>query len=127
MEPKDFLQQRWLVLGNWPGRQKDRYKIGEIITESTDPKQLPKNQYGELRFPLQWEESPLLFKKLNWWEEREIEIMKSIKYLKNFKRNQFYEVLQMVPAFSITEDNYSFKARNRRGQEIVGYVELTKD
>jgi hypothetical protein len=127
MIPVEFLKQRWLVLGNWPGRQPDRYHIGEIITEANGPNELPRNQYGELRFPLPWEDCPLLFQKLMWWEEREEELMKTVKYLKNTKRNQFYQVSEMVPAFSIEEDIYSFKAKNRRGQEIVGYIDLTKD
>lgn len=127
MEPTEFLKQRWLVLGNWPGREPGKFNTGDIITDDGNPKELPRDQNGNLRFRLQWEESPLIFQKLNWWEEREIETMKTIKYLKNVKRNQFYEVLQMVPAFSISEDIYSFKAKNRRGQEIIGYVDLTED
>jgi len=127
MTPKEFLRQRWLVLGNWPGRQPDRYDIGEIITEASGPNELPKNQYGELRFSLPWEDCSLLFQKLKWWEEREEEDMKTVKYLKNIKRNQFYEVLDMVPAISVNEDTYSFKAKNRRGQQIIGYIELTAD
>jgi hypothetical protein len=127
MTPQELLIQRWLVLGNWPGREPKKYNTGDIITDTGNPKELPRDQNGNLRFRLQWEECPLLFQKLKWWEERDEEVMKSVKYLKNTRRNQFYEVLQMLPAFSINEDIYSFKAKNRRGQEIVGYVDLTED
>jgi len=127
MIPAEFLIPRWLVLGNWPGRQKDRYYIGEIITETNNPNELPKNQYGELRFSLPWEDCPLLFQKLKWWEERNTETIQTVRYLKNIKRNQYYEVLEMVESFSIIEEAYSFKAKNHRGQTIIGYINLTED
>jgi hypothetical protein len=125
--PEDFLIPRWLVLGHWPGREPGKFNVGDIISDNGNPRELPLDQNGNRRFRLQWEECPCLFKKLKWWEEREISEMKSIKYIKNTKWNRFYQVLEMVPAFSISQDIYSFKAKNRKGQEVVGYIDLTDE
>ena len=93
MTHQQLLTPRWLVLGDWPGREHDKYVIGEIIIESTSPKELPRNQDGKLRWKMQWEKYPRLFRRLMWFEERNLEeLIEHVKFIRDSDTNEVYQV-----------------------------------
>lgn len=92
---EQLLVPRWLVLGDWPGRERGKYDIGDIITDSTSPKELPRDQNGNLRWKYEWEKYPRLFKRLMWFEERNLEeLSEHIKFIRDTDTNEVYQVFK---------------------------------
>lgn len=93
MTHQQLLLPRWLVLGDWPGREHDKFNIGDIITDSQSPKELPRDQNGNLRWRFEWEKYPQLFKMLWWWEKRDKnELGEHVKFIKDTDNNEVLPV-----------------------------------
>lgn len=90
----NFLKPRYKVIADYPGNP---YPIGAIGT--TDSEYWAQSNY-RLIISEAPDKYPHLFKKLEWWEHRTIEELKSVKYVKVITYRGYWRVGDIVPVNS---------------------------
>ncbi len=97
-----LLKPRYKVIADYPD---SKFKVGEILFVP-NPKEFPnwfqtnRRFNNEGRFEAVLEAYPHIFKKLEWWEHRTIEELKSIKYVKVIKYRGYWREGDVVPVYS---------------------------
>lgn len=70
---ENLLKPRWKVIANYPNSP---YKIGQILNNDWHEYDLPANElFSIATIYFEAHQYPAIFKKLEWWEERDIEEM----------------------------------------------------
>jgi len=87
MTTEELLKPRWKVIADFPFNT--YYKVGGVITD--DRLMAARNETGHAVFACEWNDYPNIFRKLKWWEERNIEDMpeyvKMLSYIKPCTNN----------------------------------------
>jgi len=74
---EELLKPRWKVIADFPFNT--YYKVGGVITD--DRLMAARNENGHAVFACEWNDYPNIFRKLEWWEEREPEDIGFVKWI----------------------------------------------
>jgi hypothetical protein len=93
MTVEELLIPRFKVIADYPTMDRNgNYMVGDILTDNGKTAVLKQN--GDAVFVCEWKKYPHLFKKLEWWEERNIEDMP--KYILGQNRGDWHYVKTAV-------------------------------
>lgn len=90
MTPEELLKPRYIVIADYPEIERHNIKIGDVITTEATAMYADKIQDGTPVVAIDHEIFPAIFKKLEWWEEREEEDMPD--YVKMSRTNEVFHV-----------------------------------
>lgn len=86
---EELLKQRYKVIAQYPEIEKHNLRLGDIITRSENPMYCDKTQDGNPVVAIDHEIFPANFKRLEWWDERNLydkkveqEVISLIPFLK---------------------------------------------
>lgn len=117
MDAKELMIPRFEVMAFYPGcNSHNIYEIGSVLTDNG--KTAVNDQDGKAVFPIDFEQYPHLFRKLNWWEYRTVEQMPQklkCNALYDDDTVHFIEVWDMDNLFGYTD-----KA-NRKGCGLLSF------
>jgi hypothetical protein len=86
---EDLLIDRYKVIAPWPEMERWLARVGDILTDNG--KTAVKNQDGDAVPVFEWETFPHLFKKLEWYEDREpSEMPQYVKLYRAYGPNPHY-------------------------------------
>lgn len=68
---EELMLDRYKVIANYPEMERHNISMGDILTEPKDKTQCVRNQKGDPVFYFYWDQFPAIFKKLEWWQERD--------------------------------------------------------
>lgn len=109
MSEQELMRPRYKVIADYPGMNNYLINVGDIITD--DGKNQCVTQDEKVVFAINWNAYPHLFKKLEWWEERDgfADFPKYVKLVLN-GRIQFMHKVQ------------EWKGYNSHGQPLYDFV-----
>lgn len=105
MTPQELLKPRYKVIADYPH---NRFKINDILTwiENTEyfGEKIQVNAFGKFineTLGSAWvdhpEHFPTIFKQLEWWQERTIEQLQAVKFVKVIKYVGYWREGDIVP------------------------------
>lgn len=103
MTPEELLQPRWKVIADFP---KSSYNIGQILIPFFIKDEGLQKWYIQDDYDYSWiriEDYPAIFKKLEWWEERDVQDLP--QYIKFNDSGDIYKVIEYNEYFFIIEIN----------------------
>ena len=103
MTPEELLQPRWKVIADFP---KSSYNIGQILIPFSIKDEGLQKWYIQDDYDYSWirvEDYPAIFKKLEWWEERDVQDLP--QYIKLNNSGDIYKVIEYNEYFFIIEIN----------------------
>jgi hypothetical protein len=113
LSKEELLKPRYKVIADFPGMEDYGLKVGEIVDSS-----FHRDLISNLNFLNKY---PHLFKKLEWWEEREEGDLP--KYLKSFNSDTFYKVLK----YNVTSGDVWVESFNGISISIIHFVPATQE
>lgn len=87
---EELLKQRYKVISDYPEIERHNIKQGDIITTESTAMYCDKIQDGTPVVSIDHEIFPSIFKKLEWWEYRDVKEMPD--YLKSNDRDEVYKI-----------------------------------
>lgn len=93
---EELLKPRYKVIADYPGC---KFNIGDIVTfvRSVNKYELWVSQDGQLITFNSFSKYPHLFNKLEWWEERSLEQLNAVEYVKIIRYEHYWQVGDIVP------------------------------
>lgn len=114
MTTNELMAVRYKVIADYP---KSNFKIGEIL-ECED--MVTEAYLGNPMYKMY----PHLFKKLEWWQERGVDVLKQVKFVKVVKYRGYWLVGDIVPAKLKIDDEFVPIGYYLRGQHYQPVFEL---
>lgn len=98
MTTEELLKPRYKVIADYPNSP---HKVGELLYQSETTTSLTR-----------YSDYPHLFKRLEWWEERTLDDMVSVKFVKVVNYVGYWRVGDIVPVEDYIINNGKFHSYN---------------
>lgn len=126
MTPEELLTPRFKCIGRYPHSQ---FIIGEIYTDRMCCEILNPDNIEGCMYVFSGSKYPAIFKPLEWWQERTIEQLKTVKFVKVIEYEGYWRVGDIVEAeFSYKDGKpYGYNLRKTQFHPIYKVVPSTKE
>jgi len=109
MTTEDLLKPRYKVIADYP---ESCFKIEEILqptnTNGVDDYYYYPREYRCNEISISLNRYPNIFKKLEWWEDRSIEVLRSVKFVKVIEYQGYWRVGDIVPSKFVYQEDKPF-------------------
>ena len=93
---QELLKPRYKVIADYPEIERHNIRIGDVITISESAMYADKTQDGTPVVAIDHEIFPAVFRRLEWWEDREVSEIEAVQYLSGISDGAFYKVDKSV-------------------------------